>query len=189
MSDTQKFLDTFPSWLGSLGADAEHLAGLLAPEVAVESQEVAAAGLNYLFKSLDLIPDGIHDIGYLDDAFVLRVAADLALRTNVEAAGEETLDTIQRLSSDCDVIREFLNDDYDRLERYVRGLRQGAARGRSVEAILGKEDVRGEFITDVRGFSQGYECPSFNRDEKNLTKLRAFLDAKLPRTPTSLYPE
>ncbi len=37
------------------------------------SRRYATAGLNYIFKSLDLIPDGIDDIGFCDDAFVIRV--------------------------------------------------------------------------------------------------------------------
>ena len=32
-----------------------------------------------MFKSLDLIPDGLEGLGFLDDAFVLRVAAGLAV--------------------------------------------------------------------------------------------------------------
>ena len=78
-SDVAKYLDTFPNWLRNLGHDAEELSELLTEStVAQDAREAVAGGLNYLFKSLDLIPDGIDDIGYLDDAFVLRVAADLA---------------------------------------------------------------------------------------------------------------
>jgi uncharacterized membrane protein YkvA (DUF1232 family) len=47
------------------------------------ARRALASGLNYVFKSVDLIPDGIDDIGYLDDAFVLRVAC-----AQVLAAGE-----------------------------------------------------------------------------------------------------
>jgi hypothetical protein len=36
----------------------------------------ASCGLaQRIFKSLDLIPDGIEDLGFIDDAFVFRVAA------------------------------------------------------------------------------------------------------------------
>jgi hypothetical protein len=33
----------------------------------------------------------------------------------------------------------------------------------------------------VRNFVRGFEAPSFSREEKNLVKLKAFFDAKLPR--------
>jgi len=183
MSETQgKYLDTFPAWLRSLGDDAEKLSSLLEAEGLPEAARAAVAGgLNYLFKSLDLIPDGIDDIGYLDDAFVLRVAADLAAQEDAGDAGAEHLAAIGGLANDCETIREFLEGDYERLEAYVKGLRKGAARGRAVADILAEPDVLAELLSDVRGFSRSYQSPSFAREEKNLIKLRAFFDAKLPK--------
>ena len=183
MSDqTAKYLDTFPTWLRSLGDDAEHLAALLGePGLAQPAAQAIAGGLNYLFKSLDLIPDGIDDIGYLDDAFVLRVAADLAMREDTGEAEGDKLRAIGRLANDCDLLRDYLDKDYARLEAYVTGLKKGSARGRTVDDILANEGVRGEFLSDVRGFAKSYESPSFSREEKNLIKLKAFFDAKLPK--------
>ena len=183
MSDNEaSYLDTFPTWLRSLGDDAETLGSLLTEGgLSGEAREAIAGGLNYLFKSLDLIPDGIDDIGYLDDAFVLRVAADLAAAEDSPDATPDALKGLGSLSNDCETIREFLGGDYARLEAYVKGLRKGAARGRSVADILGDEAVQGEFLSDVRGFAKTYEPPSFSREEKNLIKLKAFFDAKLPK--------
>lgn len=182
MSDSlAKYLDTFPGWLRSLGDDAEALATLLdGNSVSQGAREAAAGGLNYLFKSLDLIPDGIDDIGYLDDAFVLRVTADLATQADGET-DEAKLKAISALAADCDLLREFLGKDYVRLESYVKGLKKGAARGRSVSDILGDDSVRNDFTNDVRGFAKSYTSPSFSREEKNLIKLKAFFDAKLPK--------
>lgn len=176
------YLDTFPGWLRSLGDDAESLAALLEEDSLAEAaRQAVAGGLNYLFKSLDLIPDGIDDIGYLDDAFVLRVAADLAAAEDTGSTDADKLRALGELSNDCDTIRGFLGDDYERLESYVKGLRKGAARGRSVADILADSDVRDELLGDVRGWAKTYEAPSFAREEKNLIKLRAFFDAKLPK--------
>lgn len=176
-----KYLDVFAGWLRSLGEDAEKLGALLESEgVAQPARESIAGGLNYLFKSLDLIPDGIDDIGYLDDAFVLRVAADLAANAEGESDGE-ALKAIGALANEADVVREFLGKDYARLEAYVKGLKKGAARGRAVPDILSDAQVRGDFLEDVRGFAKTYESPSFSREEKNLIKLKAFFDAKLPK--------
>ena len=183
MSETHtKYLDTFPAWLRSLAADAEALGQVLEVEsVPREAKEALAGGLNYLFKSLDLIPDGIDDIGYLDDAFVLRVSAELATREDLGSVAPDTMEKLSALANDVDVIKEFLESDYERLETYVKGLKKGAARGRSVGDILGDDGIRQEFISDIHGFAKGYESPSFAREEKNLIKLKAFFDAKLPR--------
>lgn len=174
--DTQ-CLDTFPEWLRTLGTDALTLAGSLDAEgVPEEARRTLAGALNYLFKSIDLIPDGIDDIGYLDDAFVLRVAAMQAV-----AAGHPSEGGVAALAGGAALLRDFLGADYPRLERYVEGLHKVAARNRSVEAILQEAPVRREFVEDVSGFVRTYAAPPFTRDPKTLIKLRAFFDARLPR--------
>lgn len=178
----EKYLDTFPNWLRTLGTDAEEMAELLGVKgMPTDSLESIAGGLNYLFKSLDLIPDGIDDIGYLDDAFVLRVAADLAAKEPLDEVDDDHTTTLTNLARDCEMLKEFLEGDYMRLEAYVRGLRNGAARGRAVDDIIEDDAVRREFMSDIDGFAKSYRSPSFSREEKNLIKLRAFFDAKLPK--------
>ena len=182
MGQDSTFLDTFPAWLRSLGDDAEQLGAIVGETGASESsRQLVAGGLNYLFKSLDLIPDGIDDIGYLDDAFVLRVAAELALQEDVGDLSADKLKTLNRLGTDADVVREFLKQDFQRLLDYVKGLRKGAARGRSVNDIVGDNATRAAFLSDISGFSKSYQPPSFTREEKNLVKLKAFFEAKLPK--------
>ncbi|MCA9602430.1 MAG: YkvA family protein [Polyangiales bacterium] len=182
--ETTKYLDAFPEWLTTLGADAQNLASLLRTDgVPDATRQAVAGGLNYLFQSLDLIPDGIEDLGFLDDAFVLRVAADLAARNDLEAVDETAVSTVERLAGECELVREFLNDDYDRFETYVKGLVTTKARGRATPEILADAGVRDTFVSEVDGFASEYEAPVFHKEEKNLIKLRAFFDARLPRKP------
>jgi uncharacterized membrane protein YkvA (DUF1232 family) len=173
-----RYLETFPQWLRSLGEDAAQVGDVLAagsPDD--DATRSLVAGLNYIFKSLDLIPDGIDDLGYLDDAFVLRVACQLAGAARPDA---RQVPVVQRLSDDAHAVKEFLGDDYTRLETYVRGLRKGAARGRTVEDIVGDPGLRDQFLHEVKAWSTAYQVPSFTRDPKTLVKLKAFLNAKLP---------
>jgi uncharacterized membrane protein YkvA (DUF1232 family) len=178
MSDTSdsRYLEMFPSWLRSLGEDAAAL-GLIAEGDAPEAaKKYVVAGLNYLFKSLDLIPDGIDDLGFLDDAFVLRVAAALAI---AESPAAKT-DVLGRLADDAHSIKDFLGADYARLETYVRGLRKGAARGRTVDDIMTDKPTRDAFTSEVKSWAKAFSAPSFTRDQKTLVKLKSFLGAKLP---------
>lgn len=178
MSDLHnRCLDTFPEWLRTLSSDATELGALLGSGLSEAARRYVAGGLNYLFKSLDLIPDGIEDLGFLDDAFVVRVAASLALKHD-DAAREQPI--LTRLAHDTALVQELLGKDYARLERYVEGLTRGAARGRTVDEILTDEGVRGSFLVELSGWSSGYQAPSFSRDEKNIIKLQSFLGAKLP---------
>ncbi len=172
-------LDLFPEWLRTLAADAGELSKVLAaPNVPEGVRRYVAGGLNYLFKSLDLIPDGIEDLGFIDDAFVLRVAAALALHE--APAAREQAPVLARLAGDTKLIGELLGKDHARLEAYVKTLTRGTARGRTVDDILHNADVQAAFLHEVTGWAASYQTPSFTRDEKNLVKLVSFLSAKLP---------
>ncbi|MEI9935649.1 MAG: YkvA family protein [Pseudomonadota bacterium] len=173
-------LDAFPNWLRSLADDARALASVLESDGSSVVQRRSAAALNYLFKSLDLIPDGLEDLGFIDDAFVVRVAADaVRLEAEAELAADST-GTLARLSGEAELVQEFLGSEYGRLTKYVAGLEQGSVRGRSVATILADESVRADFVREVREWAESYVVPSFTRDQRNLVKLRSFLLAKLP---------
>jgi uncharacterized membrane protein YkvA (DUF1232 family) len=172
-----RYLELFPAWLRALGEDAGALKELLSKRAGDdEANRHLVAGLNYIFKSLDLIPDGIDDLGFLDDAFVLRVAAAFA------AAADPAVKTgvVERLADDARAVQDFLGADYARLETYVKGLRKGAARGRTVEDIVSDDATRGAFLTEIGAWSKAFAAPTFTRDPKTLVKLKAFLNAKLP---------
>ncbi len=171
-----KYLEMFPAWLRSLGEDAGALGALVAGDASEPVKRNVVAGLNYIFKSLDLIPDGIDDLGFMDDAFVLRVAAALA----IDADGAAKTGALERLATDAGEIKSFMGDDYARLEAYVKGLQKGAARGRTVDDIIDDESQRKEFVTEVASWSKEYQAPTFTRDPKTLLKLKSFLNAKLP---------
>jgi uncharacterized membrane protein YkvA (DUF1232 family) len=172
-----RYLEAFPGWLKSLAEDAQKLAGLLEhADTSPAAQRGAASALNYLFKSLDLIPDGLEDLGFIDDAFVLRVAAALVSQGERDGAG-----VLERLAADAALISEFLGDDYARLERYVQKLESGSARGRSVAQILEDNAVRADFVREVLQWSASYSSPSFARDTRSLVKLKSFLATRLPQ--------
>jgi hypothetical protein len=170
-----RYLDMFPAWLRTLGEDAGALGGVVSSGGSDEVKRYAAAGLNYIFKSLDLIPDGIDDLGFCDDAFVIRVAAALAVEAEPAAADG----VLGRLADEAKSVEDFLGDDYARLVTYVKGLRKGAARGRTVEDIMTDDAQRTAFVHEVAAWAEEYEVPSFTRDVKTLIKLKAFLSAKL----------
>jgi uncharacterized membrane protein YkvA (DUF1232 family) len=171
-----KYLEMFPAWLRSLGEDAGALGAIVAGDASEGVKRNVVAGLNYIFKSLDLIPDGIDDLGFMDDAFVLRVAASLA----VEADAAAKTGALERLAMDAGEVRAFLGADFARLETYVKGLQKGAARGRTVDDIVGDESIRKEFVHEVTAWAKDYQAPTFTRDPKTLLKLKSFLNAKLP---------
>jgi uncharacterized membrane protein YkvA (DUF1232 family) len=178
-----KCLETFPHWLRTLDEDVQGVLSAIEDEAAGDAaRRFLTGGINYLFKSLDLIPDGIDDIGYLDDAFVIRLAARAAMESEIGAINPDQLAKLGGLANEADLIKELLGQDlFDRLEKYTRDLRKGAARGRTVDEIMEQGDIFKEFAAEVRSFVNEYNSPGFSKDEKNLIKLKAFLEAKLPK--------
>jgi uncharacterized membrane protein YkvA (DUF1232 family) len=170
-------LEAFPAWLKSLADDAQKLAGLIESDGApLPARRAAASALNYLFKSLDLIPDGLEDIGFIDDAFVFRVAAS---RVSAEEAAADPTGTLARLRADTELVREFLGDIFPRLEAYVSELHGAKVRGKSTDEVLAEPASIADFAREVRQWAGLYQAPAFYRDERNLVKLRSFLNAKL----------
>src|SRR3954467_5442862 len=118
-----RYLEAFPGWLKSLAEDAQKLAGLLEhADSSPAAQRGAASALNYLFKSLDLIPDGLEDLGLLDDAFVMRALAETVKQEATYALPFDESGTVARLAEEAELVREFLGDQYARLEKYASGL-------------------------------------------------------------------
>jgi hypothetical protein len=191
MSNPSATLESFAAWLRNLGADVVALSDVLqseatrpppsspSPEAGERRKaalELLAGGLNSLFKSIDLIQDGIEDLGYIDDCFVLRVCATSALPGVAVRAS-----VLQSLDADAELVHEFLGDqDFERLQRYAAGTRELKARGRTPREIVAHEDVLASFVQEVAAWAEAYEPPSFSRDEKNLVRLRSFLAARLP---------
>jgi uncharacterized membrane protein YkvA (DUF1232 family) len=174
-------LDTFPKWLASLGEDASALASLLTSDSMPDpAKRYVAGAINYLFKSLDIIPDGVEDLGYLDDAFVLRVAARIAIEKAPSAKETDIRGTLARLADDALFVEKVLEGDYKRFDKYVRDLDKGAARGRTVDEILGDPEQSRLFNQEVHAWCRAYRVPSFSNDEKNIIKLRSFFATKLP---------
>lgn len=177
-----KCLKIFPHWLTDLGENVRTLQSALAGDVERNAKQTLTGGINYLFKSLDLVPDGIDDIGYLDDAFVLRMAARRACVQGIDRLPEELKAKLGMLSEDISIVKELLGDDlFARFEKYTDALAEGSARGRTVTEILDEEDVSREFTAEVADFVNTYESPGFTEDDKNVIKLKAFMEARLPK--------
>jgi uncharacterized membrane protein YkvA (DUF1232 family) len=186
MADAERpYLATFAPWLAALGEDARELARCLDDvQVPAQVRILVAGGLSYLLKSLDLVPDGAQDIGLLDDAFVLRIAASLATATPGTWRQAEAGVLLKRLAAEADAVRTFLGPVYPRLVEYTRSLGRGMARGRPIADLVVNDETRGAFVADLNGWASTYEAPPPLADATALLKLRAFLETRLAATPT-----
>lgn len=168
-----EFLEIFRAWLVRLPKDAELMSEALIDEgLSREAKIALASGLNYLFKSLDLIDDGILALGLLDDAFVLRLVAAYLPDQSPESLGA--------LRKEGETAKEFLGELAPRFHRYLESLVDIRVRGREPAEIVDDPELTAEFLGEVRSFALRYECPDFPGESTALVKFRSFLAAKLP---------
>lgn len=168
-------MQLFSGWLSSLADDALLLLKLVVDVSTPKAvRERCAAALNYLFKGLDLSPEGLEDLVWLDAAIVLRVSASLL--SEEQCRGSRLVD----LSQDSERVEALLGDSMPRLRDYVIDLFDARVRGRSVSAILDDVETTQNFAADVKAWAAEFEAPALSRDERLIPKLKAFLEAKLP---------
>jgi uncharacterized membrane protein YkvA (DUF1232 family) len=176
-------LDTLEAWLASLPDDIRCFRAIASDEsIPAGARRIAAGVINYLFKSADLIPDGIDDIGTLDDVMTLRLGAALLRAEEVERSQPEAGRTLRHLAEEASVVREILGADlHERFARYTSSLATVSSRGRSTQDIVDNSQKLHEMTAEVGSFCSGYTIPPFEKSERTLIKLRAFLDTRLPR--------
>jgi uncharacterized membrane protein YkvA (DUF1232 family) len=149
--DQQSLMDTFNRFIEGLARDAAALReAALDTKVPREARRILVGSLDYLPRQFDIIPDHFAEIGALDDAFVLRIGAMLAVKAGL---GEIDLDSdleLQRLASDVPLIRSFLADAYPLLVAYVVRLPDLHVRGRDADRVLDDADARDQFLRELR---------------------------------------
>ncbi len=178
MLDTQTLLQTFNQWIANLPGDARGLQeAAFAQGVPRPAQRLLVGSLDYLPRRFDLIPDHIAEIGAVDDAFVLRVGAMLALKSGL---GEMNIDDelkVRRLAEEADAIKEFLGGSFALLVAYVVRLPDLHVRNRSADRILDDEESRALFLRELRADLAQHRADTVS-SEASLDQIRRFIKDK-----------
>ncbi len=171
-------LEALSQWLQSLSQDVVALAELLQDAQLPEDVRLWVAGaVGYVFKSIDLIPDGVEDLGYLDDAFVLRL---MARHGAEQLPAQGAPDVLVRRARDAEFLESYLGSIYTRLDEFASGLCIAVVRGRSPSDIVQDPALAQQVCDEIGVFARSYIAPEFAQEERTLIKLRSFLDTKLP---------
>ncbi len=172
----QKFLPTFAGWLGALGEDVLSLANLLSsPEAPEPFRLVSAQALESLLRAAELIPEGLENLGYLEQAFIFRLLARRAVSESPELGSEGR---VPRLAAEAEWVDAFIADDLAALSElaFVE-----ARRGRPAGQLLEDEEARAEVLREARAWVEGYRAPELGDGAEELVKLRAFFRTRLRR--------
>lgn len=176
-----KHIAEFKQWVETVRDDVAALERVVASERAPkETRRLAAGALSYLVKRMDLVPDWEPAAGVLDDVFVLRVCARLAVGHGEDGLDDQAQVGLERLSNQAERIEAFLGADlYARLKRYCTGLAGEAVRGRTADAVVADADLRKALVAEVKDTVAAMPIDSFADAEAIAVKLKAYLEHKL----------
>jgi hypothetical protein len=124
MTDSN-YLPVFSGWLTALGEDVLSLANLLeSPDVRPRWRRVSAEALESLLRASDLIPEGLESLGYLEQAFVLRLLSQRAL-----TAGDVEPEASARGGAGHSEVSEVLRGEPDEAPEAFESLEAAAPSG------------------------------------------------------------
>ncbi len=177
-----ELLQTFSGWLRGMGDDVLGLARVLEAEQAPGSaRQVCAESLGYLLRSLELIPEGLEDLGYLDAAFAVRVLCQGALQRDSDLGAAEGGERLARLAAEADVVAEFLGDGFEPLREIVFSPRATSLHGLGADELLADSELRLAALSEVRSWVENYGAPKLGDGQEELVKIRSFFRTRLRR--------
>ncbi len=178
-----EFKKAFVAWLTGLGGEARELSALLGREDAPPGlRRFAAETLNQLLYAVDLIPEGIEGLGYLEALFGVRLLARELSEAEPDSVSADPHGTVRRLSREAGLVRSFLGeDDEGRLLALARAQSDKRARGRSVAELLEVPEAQSAAIEEAQSWAEQYQPPPFGTGSHDLVRLLSFLRTRVRR--------
>jgi hypothetical protein len=178
-----KFAAAFSAWLRGLGEDVLSLAQLLGtPEAPVASRLAAAQALHGWLRLVEIVPEGLEPLGYLEGAFAFRVIAERALADSPEPAEGAVDGRVRRLAADAPLVAEFLGDELlPRLRERWLAPEATTRAGRTASALLEDDALRHDVQRELREWVEQYHAPELGDGPEELVKIESFFRTRLRR--------
>ena len=170
----------FQKWIDTFSDDVHFIIKILSEDSASEKlKRLAVGALNYGLKQLDLIPDFYTPVGLIDDAFILRIFAKIALYEINNLKNEKLKQQLEKLADDS-VIEDFAGEKlYRVLVNYVKALPDEKVRQRNAKIILSDPEIQKSFIEDLNNDLIGYKGATIENPDEVCKDLKSFLKMKL----------
>jgi hypothetical protein len=173
-------LETFSRWLSDMPGEVTSLCDVLerpfeSPSELEPSRRASAESLAHLIRSIELIPDGVEALGYLENLFAFRAIMRDA------AVGPDSLtdETSRRLAAEAELVAEFLGDDFGRLREATERAREQTRDGQRASDLLEDAERRRAAVAQLREWARAYRAPELAPTEAEALKVRSFLRVRL----------
>jgi uncharacterized membrane protein YkvA (DUF1232 family) len=162
--DTQTetgFFDVLQRWLQSLPYELKIPLDMMGDEeLKLEARTLAVGTTFYLLSPIDLIPEKLPGIGYIDDAIILHMS--LFAITEIDPARSQHYrskypGTYELLDRETAVLKETLGALYSWLVALVRNLRERDYKGREPSDVIDSAEVQDEIFDAAMEYAAGID--------------------------------
>lgn len=173
-------VDAIKGWLSTYREDVIQLRDVMLSDApSPRARQVLAGVLSYQLRKMDVAPDWVPEIGFVDDAMVLRAGAAVFKANNALALPPDQEQVIERLHQQNQTVEAILGERYEALYDRVRGLMERRIHGRTPEEILDDPQRRTSFLKELEGFLERYQVPAIPYPETFHRQLLSYMGAKL----------
>ncbi|TEU21771.1 MAG: DUF1232 domain-containing protein [Anaerolineales bacterium] len=156
----ETFFEMLVCWLVSLPTDIKILIEMIGDdELDMKARSLAVGTIVYVLAPIDLIPDKIPVLGYVDDVVILHIAVVLVVQIDPNRGRyyrEKYPQTFETLDQQIELLRGTLGALYSWLTALVENLVKRRFRGQAAEDVIGSEklqedmfDAAMEYAADV----------------------------------------
>jgi len=153
----RSFFETLVRWIASLPSDIKVLVVMIGDDkLDMRARSLAVGTLLYLIASIDLIPDNIPVLGYVDDVLVLHIALGVILQIDPERAEhyrKKYPEVIGRIDEQTQLLTDALGALYSWLKAFVESLAQRHYKGRRPEEVVRSASAREEIFDEAMVFA------------------------------------
>jgi uncharacterized membrane protein YkvA (DUF1232 family) len=140
------FFEILVSWLVSLPTDLKILVEMVGDdELDMRARSLAVGTIVYILAPIDLIPEKVPVLGYVDDAIILHIAVAIAVQIDPDRGRyyrEKYPQTFGELDQQIELLRETLGSLYSWLTALVENLTKRRFRGQSAEDVVSSEQLQ-----------------------------------------------
>ena len=152
-SKSTSFFDLLTNWLISLPTDVKILIEMIGDDaLEMKARTLAVGTVVYILTPIDLIPDKLAVLGYIDDVIILRIVLAVITEIDPDRAKYYRVKypaTFESLEQQIQILKETLGALYSWLRTLIDRLPKRRYQGKPAEEIVNSEETQEEMFDET----------------------------------------
>jgi uncharacterized membrane protein YkvA (DUF1232 family) len=158
------FFDLLTKWLRSLPTDVKIVVKMIGDdELDMKARTLAVGTVLYILSPIDLIPDIIPVLGYIDDAIIMRIVLVVITEIDPERAIYYRVkypEMFEPLERQIQILKETLGALYSWLRAIIDRLPKRHFHGKPAEEVVNSKDAQEEMFDEVMEYVANIDTDS-----------------------------